>query len=372
MHFISSDLVLSIFLFNVLISILINCSEMKNLKHATTKVTKENYALAESQIIFTDYVSRIANATESNGVNVFMRQITSADPKDRTVVRINFDTLYSFAIIDLETTNITLTMPTKPESDSNRYQSTWVVTEEHYNPMAFSKPGKYVLSKDNIGSRYASLVIRTQVNMLSPVDMEAAVKLQSQLDLIVHDDTAKGSYSPSHVWDMNEVLQMRAMYMTQVTEKVEQGIVKSSDLFGKKGEISLENHNMGTAYGWGGLTADQAVYLPYSPDPMSSLSLMKVALKDVPVDAFWSITIYDSEGYPQGDEYNVNSSFAKPNDDGTVWIYFGAKNDEGYENFMDTFIGWNAILRLYLPTEAYFNESWVQPELVLVVLDGLA
>jgi hypothetical protein len=30
---------------------------------------------------------------------------------------------------------------------------------------------------------------------------------------------------------------------------------------------------------------------------------------------------------------------------------------------METFEGWNFTLRMYEPTEAYFNGKWVKPEL---------
>jgi len=39
-----------------------------------------------------------------------MHNKKGADPKDRTVMRINFGTLYSFAIVDLKN-DLTLTMP---------------------------------------------------------------------------------------------------------------------------------------------------------------------------------------------------------------------------------------------------------------------
>ena len=35
-------------------------------------------------------------------------------------------------------------------------------------------------------------------------------------------------------------------------------------------------------------------------------------------------------------------------------------------NYMETFKGWNFTLRLYQPTEAYFNGKWTKPELKIV------
>jgi len=66
-----------------------------------TILTDENYALAESQVIFKAYLSKIAAATNTDGMGVFMHNRKALDPKDKTVVRINFDTQYSSAILDL-------------------------------------------------------------------------------------------------------------------------------------------------------------------------------------------------------------------------------------------------------------------------------
>ncbi len=315
----------------------------------TTVVTDENYALAESQIIFSAYAKRIAAATNTNGVGVFMHNKVGADPKDRAVMRINFDTIYSSAIVDL-TEDAVLTMP---ETDG-RYQSAWIITEEHYNPMAFVAPGTYTLTEENVGSRYATIVIRTQANTADPTDLAITNALQEQLVLEQKD---RGSYVVSNNWDLDEVLAMRAKYARIAVEEE----TPPEDMFGKKGEVPLKEHNIGTAAGWGGFTAERAVYPAYNP---TSAAPQTLTLKDVPARAFWSITVYDAEGYPQGDVYNINSQFAEANKDGSVTIHFGGDKDAA--KYMDIFEGWNFTLRIYEPTEAYFTGEWVRPELVLV------
>jgi len=315
----------------------------------TTPVTDENYALAESQIIFSDYVKRIAAATDTNGVGMLMHNKVGADPKDRTVMRINFDTIYSFAVVDL-TEDAVLTMP----ETNGRYQSAWIITEEHYNPMAFVTPGAHTLTQEAVGNRYATIVIRTQANTADPADLAIANALQDQLQL---EQSDRGSYVASNDWDMDEVLRMRARY-AKISE--DEGL-KSEVMFGKKGEVPLKEHNVGSAVGWGGFTAERAVYPFYLPDSAEPQTL---TLKDVPAKAFWSVTVYDAEGYPQGDVYNINSQFAVANEDGSVTINFGG--DESAANYMDIFEGWGSILRIYEPTEAYFNGEWVRPELARV------
>jgi hypothetical protein len=315
----------------------------------TTVVTDENYGRAESEVIFAGYVQQIAAATGTNGSGEWLHLREGADPKDRKIMRINFDTLYSSVTVDL-TEDAVLTMP----ETNGRYQSAWLITDEHYNPMAFVEPGTYTLTQENVGSRYVMIAMRTQVNVADPADLAIVHEIQDQLRLEQKD---KGAFVPSANWDMEEVLAMRAKY--QEIGKAE-GIT-SEQMFGKKGEVPLKEHNVGTAMGWGGLTAERAVYPGIYAESVEPQTL---TLKDVPAGAFWSITIYDAEGYPQGDVYNINSAFAVPEDDGSFIIRFGG--DKGAVNYMDIYEGWNLALRIYEPTEAYFNGEWVMPELELV------
>jgi len=315
----------------------------------TTVVTDENYAQAESEIIFAGYIQKIAASTGTNGMGVWLHLREGADPKDRTIMRINFDTLYSFAIVDL-TEDAVLTMP----ETNGRYQSAWFVTDEHYNPMAFIEPGTYTLTQEDLGRRYIMIALRIQVNIADPADLAIVHELQDQL-ILEQKDT--GEFVPSAAWDMEEVLAMRAKYQ----EMAEAEGLTSGQMFGKKDEVPLKEHNAGAAMGWGGLTAERAVYPTIFSESTEPQTL---TLKDVPAGAFWSVTVYDAEGFSQGEVYNINSAFAVTEDDGSVIIHFGG--GKGTVNYMDIFENWGVSLRIYEPTEAYFNGEWVMPELELV------
>ena len=330
------------------ITVFLGSSAATAAQEKTTPVTDENYSLAETDGVIEGYVKKIAKATNTNGVGVLMHYRKGADPKDRTIMRINFDTIYSWAIVDL-TEPATLTMP----ETNGRYQSAWFVSEDGYYPGAFTTPGEHKITKEWVGgARYAVIVMRTQVDTKDPADLAKAHALQDKLKLTQKD---KGTFVPQHQWNEKEVLAMRAKYM-----KIGNGM-STSDMFGKKGEISLKNRNAGNAFGWGGFTPDQAVYPQYFPKTTAPQTL---TLKDVPVKAFWSITVYDKDGFPQTDTYNINSAFAVADADGSVTIHFGG--DKSAKNYMETSDGWNFTLRMYQPTEAYFNETWKKPELKLV------
>lgn len=338
---------LKLFIFTILASVMMACSD--NDEKSPTMVTDENYALAETQVIFTDYRDRIAAVSGTGGTGVFLHNTAAADPNDKTVVRINFDTRYSMCLLDLKEDAV-LTMP----ETQGRYQSAWFVTEEHYNPMAITRPGTYTLTEKDMGSRYVLIIVRTLVNMQDEKDMALVTELQQQIKI---EQADRGSYEPSHQWNMDEILAMRKKYVAIANEKN----LTPDEMFGKKGALSQENHNCGVAYGWGGFTSDQAVYLNYIPENDSPCIL---TLKDVPMadNAFWSITVYDMDGYPQGNPYNVNSTVAAYDADGSVTIHFGG-DDKDAPNYLEIFPGWTFILRIYLPQEPYFNKTWVKPEL---------
>jgi hypothetical protein len=315
---------------------------------ATTPITEDNYALAETQVIFADYKERIAAATGTNGMGAFMHLRSAMPVDDRTVMRPNFDTLYSSVLLDLAEP-ATLVMP----ETGGRYQTAWIITEDHYNPFALTAAGEHQVTFENTGSRYVLIIVRTQANMADPSDLALAHQLQDQLDIRQAD---RGDFAPSQQWDMDEILMMRRQFQQMAEEK---GIT-SETMFGRKDEVPLDNHNAGTAYGWGGFTPEQAVYPGYLP---TSTEPQTLTIKNPPIadNAFWSITVYDKDGFVAAENFNINSASAMPNEDGSYAIHFGG--DPTADNFLDIFPGWNFTLRLYLPTEAYFDGSWVRPEL---------
>jgi len=87
-------------------------------------------------------------------------------------------------------------------------------------------------------------------------------------------------------------------------------------------------------------------------------------VKDVPVDGFWSVSIYNKDGYfekNEFDSYNINSVTAKPNDDGSYTLNFGGCGD-GRINCLYVMDGWNYAVRLYQPHEEIQKGQWHFPE----------
>ena len=199
------------------------------------------------------------------------------------------------------------------------------------------------------------MVFRTGVNIQDSADVAEAQALQTKLSVRQEE---KGEYIQPTQWNKEQMLAIRDEYNKERNEKG----VKSEDLFGRKGEITPEQNNMGVAVGIGGLPKEGAVYLFYTPTSSDPQSL---TLKDVPNgdNAFWSLTVYDKDGFPSGDLFNLNSAFAKTNEAGDVVINLGGDTDQ--ENYLGIYPGWNATFRIYNPKPAYFDGSWNRPELEL-------
>jgi hypothetical protein len=66
---------------------------------------------------------------------------------------------------------------------------------------------------------------------------------------------------------------------------------------------------MGSAGGRGGNPDSEAKYLNVNPSRNDGKTVYRLTVKgDVPVDEFWSITVYDAEGRFQKNEYDAHQS----------------------------------------------------------------
>ena len=95
----------------------------------------------------------------------------------------------------------------------------------------------------------------------------------------------------------------------------------------------------------------------------------------VPAARFWSFTVYDNQtrSMLETDQVSagLDSTFpaVKKSADGSTTVYFGPKAPAGQEgNWVQTMPGkgWNVILRLYGPTEAWHNKTWKPEDIELV------
>jgi hypothetical protein len=95
----------------------------------------------------------------------------------------------------------------------------------------------------------------------------------------------------------------------------------------------------------------------------------------VPVDAFWSLVVYDLETLAfiyNPLERTGLSSFDLPNmkmnSDGSVTLYFGPEPPKGLEDNWSPTEGKRPlpVVRFYGPTDEYYDRSWEMPDVELV------
>ena len=138
------------------------------------------------------------------------------------------------------------------------------------------------------------------------------------------------------------------------------GVVKR---FGKKDDVDPIDHLIGTAIGWGGNPNGAAEYNSFYPPQNDGKTVYRLTVKDVPVDGFWSISVYNAKGYFEKNTlgaYSLNNLTAKPNADGSFAIQFGGCQ-KSTANCLPVTKGWNYTVRLYRPRKEILDGSWKFP-----------
>ena len=143
--------------------------------------------------------------------------------------------------------------------------------------------------------------------------------------------------------------------------KLSEGGSDSKRMFGNKTEVDPVRHLCGTAAGWGGLPECEACYFAETaPHPVGRYTF---TLKDMPVDAFWSLSIYNRDGFFEEDpshSHSANSVTAEANDDGSYTLNL-APEDDGLINHLYIMDGWNYVLRLYRRHPEVVDGTWTPP-----------
>ncbi len=313
-------------------------------------VTVDNFPRAESDTMLqqTMHVSKLLVGNEAGELGHFRAPF----PIDsQPVIRMNRDTLYSSTVLDL-TKPVTVTL-----SDiGGRYQSMHVVNQDHYM-FAESHPGTYTLTQEKVGSQYALVTFRTLVNS----DDEADIKLANEAqDTIKMSGAITGWQYEAPNWDKQQLTELR-----QLLSQVSMFGVDPGKGFGIKGEVDPIHYLLASASGWGGLPKAEAMYEISNVDNNDG-SPYKATFTDVPVDAFWSVTVYNKEGYIEKNDsgaYSFNNLTADTNTDGATTIHFGACEDKRV-NCLPILDGWNYAFRYYKPQSALLSGEWKSPEVI--------
>ena len=306
-----------------------------------TLVNVDNYARAETAMMFYNQLAM------SGGVNRWIHFRVPTPVDQQPVIRMNRDTLYSGAVVDISGGG-TVTLP----DAEGRYLTLMVINEDHYINRVVSEPGTYELSVEDHKTPFVNVVARILVDANDPDDIAEVNRLQDQVILNLN---SQNDYThPDYDRDSFKATKDALLALGE-------GVSDTTRTFGKQSEVDPVRHLIGAATGWGGLPETEAYYyIESEPRPGGRYTF---TLRDVPVDAFWSVSIYNRDGYFEANPYNsysLNSVTARADADGSVILNL-APEGEGLANHLYVADGWNYALRLYRPQPAVLDKTWTPP-----------
>ncbi|WP_458190830.1 DUF1214 domain-containing protein [Haladaptatus sp. NG-WS-4] len=286
----------------------------------------------------------------NGGFGQFYHLRNFAPIEDQLTIQENRDTLYSAGVFDL-TEPVTITKP----DTGDRYQSMNVQNEDQYVKMCVTEPGTYTITQDLIETRYVGVNFRTFVDPDDPDDVKQVRQLQD--DIVVKQSSAGSFEIPN--WDPQSFKQINDALIT-----VGLTLDDFSDAFGDVGQVDPVKFFIASTAGWTGVPEpSEALILSRTPAQNDGTTPHTLTVENVPVDAFWSVTVYNNDWYLEKnkyDAYSINNVTAERADDGSVTIHFGGDPDQ--PNFLYTPEGWNYMVRLYQPRKPVINGSYQFPE----------
>jgi len=141
-------------------------------------------------------------------------------------------------------------------------------------------------------------------------------------------------------------------------------------------DVPFLNHAAGTKGGWGGPDPSHSAYETIFTDNVgetldAARGIYAITTEEPQVDAFWSITVYDTERggflHPnEDDRYHINNTGAVKNEDGTITFTFSRSCGESELNCLEVPAGiFDLAARYYLPHDEIISGAWTLPRPVL-------
>jgi hypothetical protein len=308
----------------------------------TVPVTADNFVRAESD-------TYTANLAKEGGLGKLLHRREPAPIQSQTVIRLNRDTLYTSGVFDLDAGPVTISLP----DAGQRFMSLQSISQDHYATTAYGA-GPHTLTRDAVGTRYVVVGIRTLVN---PADPEDVRKVHALQDAMTVSQASSGNLE-TPPWDPAGQKKVRDALLVLATT-----LPDTKRMFGTKEQVDPVRHLIGSASAWGGNNEKDALYLNIVPGRNDGTTVYRLTVKDVPVDGFWSVSLYNADGYYQPNPYNaysLNNITADKAADGSVAVQFGGC-DGKIANCLPTMPGWNYMVRLYRPRAEILNGTWAFP-----------
>ena len=281
-----------------------------------------------------------AEETILSGGNKMRHERTGIDLKNQTVIRSNFDLIYSYGVYDVSG-GLEISMPSY-----DLYQIVQVFDENHVT-LAVVYPGESVKlgPKDVTYGEHVYLFMRTQQRTPDEKGLKELNKRQD--DVIIKAGSAK-PYKSEVKYDPDSFNKLRThLLMTGLKKSIiHKGFIEDLE------DIVFPHYQLVNIGGWAGLPAKHAFYFIVAPGDEASKKgkPSSMTFRPPPVqygkNGYWSLTLYNEQGWVATENFFTNSFKAKPNSDGSYTIHF---NTPGAINNLEVVENWNGLFRCYLP-----------------------
>jgi len=230
-----------------------------------------------------------------------------------------------------------------------------IINEDQYTQPVYYGAGSHKLTREMIGTRYAGVAVRVLVD---PRDKNDLQEIHSFQDAIKVTQQNSGTFQVPN-WDEANRKKVQAALLQLGTT-----ISDTRRMYGaNENNVDPVRHVIGSAMLWGGAPEKDALYLPITPERNDGTTIYRLTVRDVPVDGFWSATVYNGEGYIEPNQYatySVNSYTAVKGPDGSVTVQFGGC-DGKTPNCLPIIKGWDYTVRLFRPRLEILDGRWKVP-----------
>ncbi len=298
-------------------------NQSTNEKSSPITVTQENFPTAYSNL-------RMAAVVEiAGGVNKFIEMSTpSSNPEEQMVVRMNRDTYYSSAVMDVSE-DAFVTIP-----ETERYVSLQIIDENHETQPMIYGPGRHKITAK---TEHVFIIVR-------------ALEDGGRRNLLIEAESNK--LFVMNEWDIESFKKLEEEGNAVFVKGYDQ-----SKAFGSKetGQTTYMNY-IGAAGGWGGAMVIDNIY--QSTGYLDIEGCYEMTLPDPKNKYFWSATVYNANGYMFNDVANISSEMDPViNEDGTITVRFGC--DDMPNNIPiregNTTGKFNVVMRHYGPSDNVRN-----------------
>lgn len=312
--------------------------------------TSDNYAVYET-------ARQYVKTQEKVGINTFEHKRVLTPTDEQPVVRMNRDTYYSMAIVNVSE-GATVTLPEIPEG---KYMSMEVITEDHRIQAMQYGSGTFDLSTHTGDHVY--IIIRTDATFT-----EAEVReIQDKMSI---DAKATAEFTAPQVQEASFVKVEKDLKAQMPKILKRDGAQATIGMFTdpedeSKELFTEEKYAVGAAIGWGGAQMQDNIYEVSGNFPADTCH--QATFEDPENQAFWSVTVYNKQGFMFADVANVSSNTATKNADGTYTVSFGCGDDapNNIETKNDSGM-FNLAFRHYMPSQKIRDGFRVLPYVKVV------